>query len=220
MARGGCRGPGGRIHVHQRNVDDKTQTIRGDIVINHEHLDGIIETEQRSMEDKTRREYRNRIKHIIDWLMVHYPTYFEEGTRLLSEDEKQEKVFFAHNTNRDLCYSGLNVQLIKAFLSSKKKKKIHPVTGAVILSSSYKKEHKVAKKERRTDEQEADPISSTLFRMICSWAVNEGNIFVWVFSLAMWNLMSRSISIDGLAFHHIKSGMVQYETSDFVRMAR
>ncbi|KAL3804031.1 hypothetical protein HJC23_006422 [Cyclotella cryptica] len=135
MARGGRRGPGGRIHVHQRNVDNQTQTIRGDIVINHEHLDGIIETEQRSMEDKTRREYRNRIKHIIDWLMVHYPTYFEEGTRLLSEDEKQDKVFFAHNTNRDLRYSRLNVQLIKAFLSSKKKKKIHPVTGAVILSS-------------------------------------------------------------------------------------
>eukprot|EP00804_Cyclotella_cryptica_P019648 CCRYP_013974-RA/>CCRYP_013974-RA protein AED:0.42 eAED:0.43 QI:0/0/0/1/0/0/2/0/87 len=86
------------------------------------------------MEDKTRREYRNRIKHISDWLMVHYPTYFEEGTRLLSEDEKQDKVFFAHNTNRDLCYSELNVQVIKAFLSSKKKKKIHPVTGAVILS--------------------------------------------------------------------------------------
>eukprot|EP00804_Cyclotella_cryptica_P019287 CCRYP_006159-RA/>CCRYP_006159-RA protein AED:0.41 eAED:1.00 QI:0/0/0/1/0/0/2/0/113 len=57
------------------------------------------------------------------------------SSRLLSEDEKQDKIFFAHNTNRDLCYSGLNVQLIKAFLSSKKKKEIHPVTGAVILSS-------------------------------------------------------------------------------------
>ena len=42
--------------------------------------------------------------------------------------------------------------------------------------------------------------------MICMWAVNAGNVFVWVFSLAMWNLMSRSISVDGLSFHHIKSG--------------
>ena len=33
-----------------------------------------------------------------------------------------------------------------------------------------------------------DPICCTLFRMICSWAIEEGNIFVWVYSLAMWNL--------------------------------
>ncbi|KAL3759839.1 hypothetical protein ACHAWU_007583 [Discostella pseudostelligera] len=44
---------------------------------------------------------------------------------------------------------------------------------------SYKKEHQQAQKEGRTDEQEADPISSTLFRMICLWATEEGNIFVW-----------------------------------------
>ena len=150
-------------------------------------------------------------------------------------------MFFAHRNNRDLRYSGLNVKIIKAFLSTKKKKKVDPVSNVVTLSSvsdikkyddaikwgslrakqplpseyyremevfiqSYKKEHKVAKKEGRTDEQEADPISSTLFRLICLWAVNAGNVFVWVFSLAMWNLMSRSISVDGLAFHHIKSG--------------
>jgi hypothetical protein len=72
--------------------------------------------------------------------------------------------------------------------------------------NAYKKEHKTAKKEGRTDEQEADPITSTLFCMICMWAVKEGNIFVWVFSLSMWNLMSRSISMDAIAFHQISCG--------------
>ncbi|KAL3791114.1 hypothetical protein HJC23_012099 [Cyclotella cryptica] len=158
MARGGRRGPGGCIHVHQRNGDDQTQTIRGDIVINHEHLDGIIETEQRSMEDKTCREYSNRITHIIAWLMVHYPTYFEEGTRLLSEDEKQDKVFFAHNTNCNLRYSELNVQLIKAFLSSKTKKKIHPATAAVILSSSS---HDGDIEKEEEEEEEEDDASDS-----------------------------------------------------------
>ena len=37
--------------------------------------------------------------------------------------------------------------------------------------------------------------------------VNSGNIYVWVFSLAMWHIISRSISIDGLAFNNIKSGV-------------
>jgi hypothetical protein len=77
---------------------------------------------------------------------------------------------------------------------------------------SYRKEHKQAQKEGRTDEQEADPITSTLFRLICTWAIEDGNIFVWVFSLSMWHLMSRSISIDSLAFHNIKSG-----TSDSIK---
>ena len=47
----------------------------------------------------------------------------------------KDAVFFAHRNNRDLCYSGLNVTLVKAFLSAKKKKKIHPETGKVTLSS-------------------------------------------------------------------------------------
>jgi hypothetical protein len=67
--------------------------------------------------------------------MEHYPSYFEEGTRHLSEDEREDAVFFVHRNNRDLCYSGMNVTLMKEFLSAKKKKKIHPETGKVTLAS-------------------------------------------------------------------------------------
>jgi hypothetical protein len=41
------------------------------------------------------------------------------------------------------------------------------------------------------------------------WAVEEGNIFVWVFLLSMWHLMSCLILIDCLAFHNIKSGTLE-----------
>ena len=178
--------------------------------------------------------------------MIHCPTCYENGTRVLTEEDKNDQVKFHHTNDRDIIYSGLNVALVMAFLSDKKKKSVKP-DGTVILSSnsdikkyndaikwgakragqalpssyytqiesfilSYKKEHQQAQKEGRTDEQEADPINSTLFQMICLWAVEEGNIFVWVFSLAMWHLMSRSISIDSLAFHNIKSG-----TSDSIK---
>ena len=245
MARGGRRS-GGRIQLSDRDVDDTTAIIDGDIEIEEVHATDIIETEQSSMEDKTRREYRNRIARIYNWMEKKYPTYFENGTRILGEGEMKDTVKFHHNNKRDLKYSGMNVAIIKAYLSEKKKKKV-AADGTVTLSSvsdikkyddaikwgclrageqlpssyyqemhefiqAYKKEHKVAKKEGRTDEQEADPITSTLFMLILLWAIEEGNIFVWVFSHCMWHLMSRSISVDSLSFHNIKIG-----TSDSIK---
>jgi hypothetical protein len=61
MARGGR---GGRLHAHQRDVDDSVDIINADIVIDAEHADDIIATEQSAMNDKTRKEYRNRINGI------------------------------------------------------------------------------------------------------------------------------------------------------------
>ena len=78
---------------------------------------------------------------------------------------------------------------------------------------AYKKEYASKKKEGKTDERDADPICCTLFQMICRWAIEEGNIFVWVYSLAMWNLMSRSISVDSLGFRNFKRG-----TSDSIKV--
>ena len=42
--------------------------------------------------------------------------------------------------------------------------------------------------------------------MICQCVIEESNLNAWVFLLAMWNLMSRSISVDQLLLHNIKSG--------------
>ena len=73
---------------------------------------------------------------------------------------------------------------------------------------AYKKEYADAKADGRTEENDAEPISSTLFTMMCMWAVQENNIFVWVFSLMQWNLMARSINVDPLCFHNMKRGQV------------
>jgi hypothetical protein len=37
-------------------------------------------------------------------------------------------------------------------------------------------------------------------------AQNAWYVLVWVLSLGVWNLLSCSISVDGLSFYHIKSG--------------
>jgi hypothetical protein len=36
-----------------------------------------------------------------------------------------------------------------------------------------------------------------------TWAIEQGKIFVWVWTILQWNLMARSISIDPLALHNI-----------------
>ena len=241
--RGRSRGGGGRIRVHERTVDDEAELIGGAIELSAEHRNDIVETEQMDMADKTRREYRNRIKRIYMWLRnsTDYTGYFEQGTRLVTQAKKEDPVKFHHTNDRDLIYNGLNVMVIKAFLSEVKKKKVDDDGNILTLSSvsdlkkyddaikwgsriageplpssyyrdidafiqAYKKEYKAAAKEGKTDTQEADPITVALFRLICQWAVEEGNMYVWVFSLAMWNLMSRSISVGQLSLHNIKSG--------------
>ena len=65
--------------------------------------------------------------------------------------------------------------------------------------AAYAKEMGSEKQEGRTDEEEANPIPVNLFKLILNWAVEAGNIVVWVFSLLMWNCMSRSINIGVLA---------------------
>ena len=71
----------------------------------------------------------------------------------------------------------------------------------------YKKEFADQKKKGNVDEREADAISSTLFKLILKWAVEEGNVFVWCFCLLMWHLMARSINVDSIALHCIKRGI-------------
>ena len=96
--RGRSRGGGGRIRVHERTVDDETELIGGAIVLSAAHSSGIVETEQMDMAGKTRREYRNRIRRIYTWLMnsADYTSYFEQGTRVVPQAEKEDPVKFHH----------------------------------------------------------------------------------------------------------------------------
>jgi hypothetical protein len=74
---------------------------------------------------------------------------------------------------------------------------------------SYRKEVASAKKvSGGVDEQDADPINCTLFKAICKWAIQEGNVFLWAFSLCQWNLVSRACSIDTIGLHNLKKGGV------------
>jgi hypothetical protein len=72
--------------------------------------------------------------------------------------------------------------------------------------NSFKKETVKAKKDGNLDEQEADPISWSLFRLMLGWLLSARNVFVWVYSILQWNCMARSINICILGLHNFRLG--------------
>ena len=79
-------------------------------------------------------------------------------------------------------------------------------TGIDQYLKSYKKEAVVAKKNGLVDEHGADPIPTSLYRLICQWSIQNNNIFMWFWTLYQWNTMARCASIDPLAFHNMSLG--------------
>ena len=71
---------------------------------------------------------------------------------------------------------------------------------------SMKKEKTQAKKRGETDEREADPIPFELYRLLCKYAIEVGNTFVWAFTVLQWSCMARSVSIDDLTFGQLSLG--------------
>eukprot|EP00984_Skeletonema_dohrnii_P035311 scaffold34937_cov255-Skeletonema_dohrnii-CCMP3373.AAC.1 len=187
------------------------------------------------MKDKTRKEHRNRHMHMVNFWKEDYVEYFEQGTYLLTDEQKADPTKYYFKNDRDLHYQGLNVKMVIAHCSNKKIKangklispsdlskygdaiKWGATTAGEVLPTefhvefesfiaSYKKEYSEAKKEGKVDEKAADPINAGLFALILQWAVASLNIFVWVYALLMWHLMARSISISSLGLHNIKHG--------------
>ena len=79
---------------------------------------------------------------------------------------------------------------------------------------SIKKEKTKAKKRGETDEREADPISFELYSLLCKYAIEKGDMFVWAFTVMQWSCMARSVSIDDLTFGQLSLGtdsmIIQY----------
>jgi hypothetical protein len=225
----------GRIHPHQRQTDDTTTTIAGE-GISAEHQANVFDTTQKGMTDKHRSEHRGRIRRFIKFVQKNYPTFYENCTRIITPEEKADpNKFYYEKDERDLIYAGFDPWYLLAFLGVAKVKangkyctpsnlsKFHNaiVWGAgranQYLSLDYytrvgdflachKKEFAVKKKEGKVDEKEADAICATLLELILGWSIQEGNVFVWVFTLLLWHLMARSINIDCLALHNMSKG--------------
>lgn len=116
----------GRKHPSFRPTKGK-QKGTDDVIISAQlmpsHSVSIHETEDYHRKLKTRRELRNRLKTIIEWLKINYKDYCSKnGVVPITQAQIDDPSFFQHNNREDLNYERLNVGLIKAFLSARKVK--------------------------------------------------------------------------------------------------
>lgn len=152
------------------------------------------------------------------------------------EELQDASKFYFGRYKLDLIYEGLNARYVLQFLMSTKRKEkngklksfedTRKYKDAILWGArtagerlptafyeemdkylaSYKKQFVKARKEGEVDEQQADPITFTLYQSILLWAVKANNIFVWFWTLAQWNCMARCGNIDPLGFHNFKVG--------------
>ena len=84
----------------------------------HEEL--VRTTEKEGINDKLRREYRNRIKHIYNFLKAEYPYYYAIVVRKVMYEEKTDRNLFWYKNDKNIVYSGLNIKFVKYFLAHSK----------------------------------------------------------------------------------------------------
>jgi hypothetical protein len=226
---------GGRIRPHERDTDDTNEILGAEMAVRAQDLANIRQTEEQNKEKKTKIDMRNRLSHIYTFWQDNYPEYYGVGVRPVTDEDRQLPGRFYHNNTHDLVYSGLNVQMVKAFLASKTTKEngktsshvnIRKYNDAILHGSkevreelpreyytemeqflaAFKKETAKAKKDGMLDEHEADPIPYALYRLILEWSLGSKNILVWLFSILQWNCMARSINIGVLALHNFRVG--------------
>ena len=222
----------GRTRAHERETDDTEGLLGSSIEVSAEHTQAVAETESKELSGGLKKNYRNRLNHIMEFLREKYPEYFAAGVRELAPGGDPNS--FHHNNSHDLIYKGLNVKFIKAFLAYKKCKDDGKMMGLVNIRKyrdalqwgskqakqplpasfyneietflkSFKKESAEKKKEGMVEDKSADPISWTLFLLFLNWALEDGDVFVWTYSLLQWNCMARSTNIAPLGLHNIVS---------------
>jgi hypothetical protein len=68
------------------------------------------------------KDYRHRINVMIAWIETEYPEYYKKGTAQVTAQQKGDLSLHFFDHERDFIYSGMNVEVVKAFLSIHKTK--------------------------------------------------------------------------------------------------
>jgi hypothetical protein len=228
----------GGTHHH---TDDTVPIIGHNLVVseevNHQLSNAVHETMSQGMNHATRKDYRNRIGRMIEYLKENFAEYYQIGVRDVTVEERGDRTRFYFEKKQDLIYRGLNVQYLIFFLSSTDKRKGDgklksyqdlrkyrdcvvwgaKMAGEQLPSSffedmetyltAYKKKFAQAKKLGNVDEYSTDPIPTPVYRFLLRQSIKTNNMFAWTWTLLQWNCMARSASIDCLGFHNFSLGM-------------
>lgn len=193
------------------------------------HQDALDETNSNTI--KCIPDYRNRIKRMIVFWKSNYPDYYEQIVVPLTPEQKANTRFY-YNAEDDLRYNILDPLSLQNFMSATKTKPngkeysydhIRKYHDAILYCAAIaklqlpppyrssmkaylenmKKEKATAKIGGKTDEQEADPIPFVLYKDICQWSLESGNLMLWTYTITQWNCMGRSCNIAPLGFRNI-----------------
>ena len=214
---------------------NETSPAETTVTINEEHLAAGQETLSFNRVLKVKRDYCNRIARIIKWLEENYPAYTLQVVIPITPAMRSDPTRFFYKNEQALQYHMLQYPVIEAFLGDVKMKEDGThysfsqqrkyydslLYGAEqmgkYLGNNFsnamdkyfdclKKEKSNAKQEGKLDTEDADPISQSLYEQICRWSVQENCMFVWVYTIMMWNCMARSVNIESLNTTSMKRG--------------
>lgn len=214
-------------------VDDEEGVSEG----RHQALqDSLHATISQGMNDGTRKNYRNRLQKLIEFLEENYKAYCSNGgVRTLTQEEISDRTKFYFGKKKDLVYFGFNVQLLLYFYAATDRRadgklKSHDdlrkyrdciLWGAKMAGErlptkfydstevflrAYKKKIAAQKKLGNVDVFSTDPIPVPVYKIMLRGAIRTNNVFAWTWTILQWNCMARSASIDCLAFHNFRLG--------------
>ena len=116
--RTGSRRGGGVIRPHERDTDDVTPAVTGNLLPS-KHEQAIFNTEDKAMSSPVRLEHRNRIRRMILWLDEYYPDIAEQSVHVVTAEEKATPTrYYQNDDDRDFIYNRLDAKYIKAFVAA------------------------------------------------------------------------------------------------------
>ena len=68
------RRAGGRIRPHERDTTNDAAILGAEVAVLEEHSTSVRNTEVRHNSEGNKRDYRNRLGHIFEFLQERYPT--------------------------------------------------------------------------------------------------------------------------------------------------
>ena len=117
----------GRIPVAFCATNDSVGILGEDVDVGDDYNAIVQETLDKEITEKTRKNYRNRLKKIIDYWREHCNEYYQQGVRQVPIDELNDLSKYHFNKTEDIIYSssngGINVKFVMKFLAYTRKKK-------------------------------------------------------------------------------------------------
>ena len=115
----------GRVHSHQRPHDNSVPIVLGENLsdIGDDYDNALHETVRLGMNDKCRKDCRQRQSKIVEFWEKSCPQCYEVGVREVTEDDQsdQKKFCFEKHKFFDLKHSGINVDYVLHFLTQEEK---------------------------------------------------------------------------------------------------